>query len=164
MGPVEALSGDGGLRFVAAFGRRPGKAIGRPPARRARATVHGGGFPLALVGGVAIAIFAILALTLQHLRLERDLALSAGAREVGIRATLLAERLDAALSADLQASEAEVFRNVLKAHPDERLTQSMLIERDGRVVEYEGAEDVSDLALAAVGGPAKTSDASDIQG
>jgi signal transduction histidine kinase len=157
MGPVEALTGEGTLRSPAAFAGRPGKAIERPPARSARGAVRRRGIPLALSSGVAIAIFAVLALTLQHLRLERDLALSAGAREVGMRATLLAERLDAALSADLQASEAEVFRNVLKAHPDERLAQSMLIERGGRVVEYEGAEDASDLALAAVGGPAKPS-------
>ena len=79
------------------------------------------------------------------------MALNAGAREVGMRATLLAEQLNAALRADPQASEAEVFRSVLKAHPDERLTQSMLIDRDGRVVEYEGTEDASDLPLAALG-------------
>jgi signal transduction histidine kinase len=159
MGPVEALSGDGAVRFAAAFARRPAKAIEQARARPASAAVRRRRIPLALVSGVAIAVFAILALTLQHLRFERDLALSAGAREVGMRATLLAERLDAALSADLQASEAEVFRNVLKAHPDERLAQSMLIERDGRVVEYEAAADASDLALAAFGGPAKTSEA-----
>ncbi len=117
-----------------------------------------------MVIGVAIAIFAVLALTLQHLRLERDLALSAGAREVDMRATLLAEVLNAALSADPQASEAEVFRNVLKAHPEERLTQSILIDRDGRVVEYEGSQDASDLPLAALAGRAAASAASDIRG
>ena len=62
------------------------------------------------------------------------------------------------------APEAEVFRSVLKAHPDERLTQSMLIDRDGRVVEYDGTEDASDLALAALAGRAKPPAASDIQG
>ena len=120
--------------------------------------------PSAVVIGVAFAIFAVLALTLQHLRLERDLALNAGAHDVDMRATLLAERLNAALSADPRAPEAEVFRSVLKAHPDERLTQSMLIDRDGRVVEYEGTQDASDLALAALAGRAKPPAASDIQG
>ena len=81
-----------------------------------------------------------------------------------MRATLLAERLNEALSADPRASEAEVFRSVLNAHPDERLTQSMLIDRDGRVVEYDGTQDASDLALAALAGRAKPSAASDIQG
>ena len=81
-----------------------------------------------------------------------------------MRATLLAHRLNAALSADPQASQAEVFRSVLKAHPDERFTQSILIDRDGRLVEYEGSEDASDLALAALAGRTKPSAASDIQG
>jgi signal transduction histidine kinase len=138
-----------------AWGRanpQPGAAI-----RRQR-------IPSALVVGVAIAIFAVLALTLQHLRLERDLALSAGAREVDMRATLLAQALNAALDADPQVSEAEVFRSVLEAHPEERLTQSILIDRDGRVVEYEGSQDASDLPLAALAGRAKVSAASDIRG
>ena len=137
---------------------------------RGRAYLLAGGdavrrrIPSPLVIGVAIAIFAVLALTLQHLRLERDLALSAGAHEVDMRATLLAQELDAALSADPQASEAEVFRSVLRAHPKERLTQSILIDRDGRVVEYEGFQDASDLSLAALAGRAKASAASDIRG
>jgi signal transduction histidine kinase len=160
MGPGEALSGEGAFRFAAAFARRPAKASDSAHARPAGAAIRRRRIPAALVTGVAIAIFAVLALTLQHLRLERDLALSAGAREVGMRATLLAEQLSIALSADPHASEAEVFRSLLKAHPDERLTQSMLIDRDGRVVEYEGLQDASDLALAAVGPQA----ASDIQG
>jgi signal transduction histidine kinase len=160
MGPGEALSGEGAFRFAAAFARRPAKASDSAHARPAGAAIRRRRIPAALVTGVAIAIFAVLALTLQHLRLERDLALSAGAREVGMRATLLAEQLNIALSADPHASEAEVFRSLLKAHPDERLTQSMLIDRDGRVVEYEGLQDASDLALAAVGPQA----ASDIQG
>ena len=92
------------------------------------------------------------------------MALSAGAHEVDLRATLLAQELNAALSADPQASEAEVFRSVLKAHPEERLTQSILIDRDGRVVEYEGSRDASDLPLAALAGRAKASAASDIRG
>ena len=140
------------------------RARGRAHPRPAGAAVRRRRIPSALVIGVGIAIFAVLALTLQHLRLERDLALSAGAREVDMRATLLAQQLDAALSADPQASEAEVFRSVLKAHPEERLTQSMLIDRDGRVVEYEGFQDASDLALAALGARAKPSAASAIQG
>ena len=81
-----------------------------------------------------------------------------------MRATLLAQELDAALSADPQASEAEVFRSVLRAHPEERLTQSILVDRDGRVVEYEGSQDASDLSLAALAGRAKASAASDIRG
>ncbi len=164
MGPVEALSGEGAVRFAAAFARLPAKAIEYAHAPPAGAAVRRRRIPSALVIGVAFAIFAVLALALQHLRLERDLALSAGAREVAMRATLLAEQLNTALSADPQASEAEVFRSVLKAHPDEQPTQSMLIDRDGRVVEYQGTQDASDLPLAALGARAKPSAASDIQG
>ena len=73
-------------------------------------------------------------MTVQHLRLERDLALSAGASEADMRATLLAHRLSAALSADPQASEAEVSPGaVIEAHPNERLAQSILIDRNGRL-------------------------------
>jgi signal transduction histidine kinase len=164
MRPVEALSGDGAVRFAAAFARRPAKAIAQAYGRPAGAIVRRRRIPSALVMGVAFAISAVLALTFQHLWLERDLALNAGAREVGMRATLFTEELNAALSADPQASEAEVFRSVLKAHPDEPGAQSMLIERDAHVVAYDGPQDASDLALAAVGAGANPSTPTDIQG
>jgi signal transduction histidine kinase len=102
-----------------------------------------------------------VALTLQHLRLERDLALSAGASEVGMRATLLAQRLSEALSGEPDASEAVVFHRVLEAHPEERLPQSILIDRNGRRSAYERTEDGSD-ALAALALRAKPSAAGDI--
>ncbi len=105
--------------------------------------------------GVAFAIVD-RALMAQHLRVERDLALHAGAREVDMRATLLAERLSAALSADPHASEAEVFRSILNAHPDERLTQSILIDRDGRVVAYDGAAGRFRSGFGGACGPRKT--------
>jgi signal transduction histidine kinase len=164
MGPVQALGGEGAFRLAEAWVRRPSEALKRAHPRPASAAVRRRGIPSAFVIGVALAIFAVLALTVQHLRLEREMALNAGAREVDMRATLLAERLNDAMSANPQAPEAEVFRSVLKAHPDERLTQSMLIDRDGRVVEYDGTEDASDLALAALAARAKPPAASDIQG
>src|SRR5271168_2441533 len=145
VGPAQALSGKAAFRVAEAWARRPSEALKRAHPRPASAAVRRRGIPSAFVIAVALAIFAVLALTVQHLRLERDMALNAGAREVGMRATLLAEQLNAALWADPQASEAEVFRSVLKAHPDERLTQSMLIDRAGRVVEFEGTQDASDL-------------------
>ena len=156
VGPARALSGEGAFRFAEAWARRPSEALERAHPRPAAAAVRRRRIPLGVFIGVAIAIFGVLALTLQHLRLERDLALHAGAHEVDMRATLLAERLNAALSADPQASEAEVFRSVLKAHPDERLTQSILIDRDGRVVEYDGARTLPIWHLAALVGPRKT--------
>jgi two-component system cell cycle sensor histidine kinase PleC len=90
----------------------------------------------------------VIALTLQHLRLERDLALRAAAREVDIRATLLAERLSAALTAQPHASEADVFRRVLDAYPDERLDQSVLLDQDGRLTELDLTKISSESPLA----------------
>src|ERR1700722_14130129 len=157
MVPVQALGGEEAFRFAEAWARRPSEALERAQPRALGAAVRRGRIPSAIVIGVALAIFAVLALTFQHLRVERDLALSAGARDVDMHATLLAERLNDALSANPRAPEAEVFRSVLKAHPDERLTQSMLIDRDGRVIQYDGTEDASDLALAALAGRASPS-------
>ena len=73
-------------------------ALERARPRPAAPAVRRRRIPSAVLIGVAIAIFGVVALTFQHLRLERDLALQAGAREVDMRATLLADQLDAALS------------------------------------------------------------------
>ncbi len=164
MGPVQTLHGEGALRFAEAWARRPSEAVKGAQPRAPCAALRRRRIPSAVVTGVAFAIFAVLALTVQHLLLERDLALNPGSRDVDMRATLLAERHNDALKADLQAPEAEVFRSVLRAHPDGRLTQSVLVDRDGRVVEYEETQAAPDLALAAIAGRAKPPAASDIQG
>jgi signal transduction histidine kinase len=164
MGPVQALGGEEAFRFAEAWARRPGEACKRTQSRAPGAAIRRGRIPSAIVIAVSLAIFAVLALTLQHLRVERDLALSAGAREIDMRATLLAERLNDALMANPLASEAEVFRNVLSAHPDERLARSVLIDRTGRVVQYDGTPDAPDDALTALAGDARLSAANDVQG
>ena len=67
---------------------------------------------------------------------------------------MLAQRLNAALIADPQASEAEIFRRVLEAHPEERLAQSILIDRNGRLVEFDRTQAASNSPLATLfGGP-----------
>ncbi len=104
--------------------------------------------PAAAVVVLALAIVA--ALTFQHLRLERDLALKVGAREVDMRATLISERLSEALAAEPRASEADLFRRVLETHPDERLANSILLDRNGRLTEFERAQEGSDSPLAAL--------------
>ena len=164
IGPIRALNGEAAFRSAAAWTRRPARALERMPSPSVGPAVRWPRIPSAAFIGVAIAIFGVVALTLQHLRLERDLALSAGAREVGMRATLLAERLDAALSAEPQAPEAEVLRSVLAAHPDERLAQSVLIDRNGRLIEFERTQDGSDSPLAVLAGRSKLSAAADSPG
>ncbi len=136
-GPARGLGGEPALRLALGWACSPIAALERAHLRFAGATVRGRVIPSAVSIAVAAAIIGIVALTLQHLRLERDLALTAAAREVDMRATLLVERLNVALMAEPQASEAEIFRRVLEAHPDERLAQSILIDRNGRVVEYD---------------------------
>src|SRR5271155_4082634 len=100
MRPVQALSAEGAVRLAEAWARRPSAALKRVQLRPVGAAIRRRRIPSAIVIGIALAIVAVLALTLQHLRLERDLALTAGAREIDMHATLLAERLAAALSAD----------------------------------------------------------------
>ena len=87
--------------------------------------------PSAASIGAALAIVGTVALTLQHLQFEHDLALQSAAREVGMRATILASRLDAALAAAPRASPAGVLRQVLDAHPDERLAEAVVLDRNG---------------------------------
>ena len=80
---------------------------------------------------LALSIVGVVTLTLQHLRFERSLAIRAAAREVDMRATLLAERLDAALKAAPAAAAADVFRRVLASDPDQRFSRAYLIDGNG---------------------------------
>ena len=153
-GPAQGLSGEAALRFTLAWARRPIEALERAHRRFPAATVRWRVIPLAALVGAAVAIVAIVALTLQHLALERDLALGAAEREIAMRATLLAQRLDAALAAEPLASAAEIFRRVLDAHPEERFAKSILIDRNGRLVEYGQTHSAANSPLATlVGGP-----------
>ena len=119
MGPARALSEEAAFRSAEGSARRPSEAVERSVMRSNRrgvyslishafreksgshffvsrahprpagAAVHRQVVPSAVFTCLAIAIFGVLALTLQHLRFERDSALSASAREVDMRATLL---------------------------------------------------------------------------
>ena len=93
--------------------------------------------PSAATIGVIFAALATVTMTLQHLHFERELALQAAAREVDMRATILAARLDAALAAAPDASPSEILRHVLDADPDERLQEAVLVDRFGRAVAAE---------------------------
>ena len=150
-GPALALGGEAALRFALAWAPRPIGALGGV-CRGAAGRVRRQAFPWAVSTAIALAIVGLVALTLQHLWRERELALRDAAREVDIRATLLAQRLNAALVAEPQASESEIFRRVLEAHPDERFAQSLLIDRNGRLIEFSRTEGGSASPLAALFG------------
>ena len=108
--------------------RRSGAAVRHgAPSRPCRA-------PSCASIGVVIAVLVVTLVTARHLLAERDLALTEAAREVDMRATLVAERLNAALAAAPEASPAEIFRRVLEAHPEERLARAVLVDRAGRRV------------------------------
>src|SRR5579872_2856411 len=81
-GPARALSGEAAFRFAQAWRRRPMGAAER--ADRTGAEVRGRGMPSAVFIGFAIAILCVVALTIERLPLERDLALSALALAVGL--------------------------------------------------------------------------------
>jgi two-component system, cell cycle sensor histidine kinase PleC len=152
-GPARALSGEAAVRLALAWARRPIEALERAHRPATAPAARRQAFPtavsIAIAAAIAVATVGLVALTLQHLWLERDRALRDGAREVDIRATLIAQRLNVALMAEPQASEAEVFRRVLAAHPDERLDQSILIDRNGRLTEFgrTAGDGASPLAL-----------------
>src|SRR6516225_3460044 len=137
--------------------RRGGPAVcERPGVRRPAPEIAGGALarfrflPSAASIGVAFAVIGVIALTLQHLQLEHDLALRTAAREVDMRATILAERLDAALSAAPRSPAAEVVRRVLDAHPEERLDETILVDGSGRRIAFDATEDASGWPLTRV--------------
>jgi two-component system cell cycle sensor histidine kinase PleC len=90
--------------------------------------------PSAATLGVVFAALATVAMTLQHLRFERELALQAAAREVDMRATILAARLNAAFAAAPEKSPSQILRLVLDADPDGPLQEAVLVDRFGRAV------------------------------
>ena len=109
----------------------PDEAIERSIARRLAAS-RPRWAPSAASIGVGLAVLLVVAITVRHLLVERDLALTEAARDVDIRATLIASRLNAALAAAPQASPAEIFKRILEAYPEERLPTVVLVDRAGR--------------------------------
>ena len=101
---------------------------------RVRRASRGRLVPSAASIGIALALAATIALALQHLRFERDVALKSAAREVDMRATILAGRLNAALAAAPELPPAVVFRRVLDADPEERFAEAIMFDGEGRPI------------------------------
>jgi two-component system cell cycle sensor histidine kinase PleC len=150
---ADAANADGCLDGQ--FGRRSSGAL-FPRARalvfdRIRAARRGRWLPSAASIGIVLALVGAIAVMAQHLRFERDLALSAGAREVDMRATLLAARLDAALAAAPQTPAVEIFRRVLDAHPDERLAEAVMIDRGGKQIASDPPDAGAEFLMSELG-------------
>ena len=126
---AESCSVEGAVRQSGAAARR----LEAVRARRAPSTTS--------IGVVLAALFVILA-TARHLAVEHDLALTEAAGDVDMRATLLASRLNAALAAAPQASQADVFRQVVRSSHEAWLARAVLIDRTGRRI----ADDPPDMA------------------
>jgi signal transduction histidine kinase len=164
VGRAEILSGQTTFRFADAWTRRPAAALGQARSLVVTRPLWGQRFPATAFIGLAVTIVAVFALTVQHLRVERELALNVGAAEVDVRATWLAERLDAALSAEPHGSDEEVFRKALRALPDEWLARAVLFDHTGRLVEYGRAAEGSDPMLAELAARARPAPTGDVQG
>ena len=144
------LSGTAGPRLSGEAAIRIGPGVGAPPDRGARTRARCVSPPRA-VAGVVIPTAAWVGLVRRnHRRHVADAPASAARARSGVAAPPRA-RLTCAPPCSLSGStrrwrpirrrsEAEIFRRVLKAHPDERLAQSILIDRNGRVVEFDGAQ------------------------
>ncbi|RBP06439.1 two-component system cell cycle sensor histidine kinase PleC [Roseiarcus fermentans] len=102
-----------------------------------------------LVAGLALAAatMAAVLLTILHLRAEREFALREAAHEVGLQATIISARLNAALAAAPKQSPVEAFRTVMNAAADERPSRAVLMDRNGRAIAADPPEAASDPAV-----------------
>jgi two-component system cell cycle sensor histidine kinase PleC len=91
-----------------------------------------------LIPAVALLFLALLAVAaVGHLRADRQRALGAAAREVDMRASILATHLNQALADTPDLAPGDLLRNVLTANPELHVGQVMLAGVDGRVLASE---------------------------
>ena len=91
-----------------------------------------------LVPGFALLFLALLAVAaVGHLRADRQRALGAAAREVDMRASILATRLNQALADMPEQAPGDLLRGVLAANPELHVGQVMLADVDGRILASE---------------------------
>ena len=102
---------------------------------------------------LAVVVFAIAALiVIAQLRLERERALGAAEREVDLRASLLAFRVDEALAANPGGAPADLLRVAL-ARDGTREGEALVADADGVVLASEPPAGGADLA--AILGPSQ---------
>ncbi|MGD0719776.1 MAG: ATP-binding protein [Roseiarcus sp.] len=94
-------------------------------------------YALPLVALVFLALLVVAAVG--HIRSERHRAIDAAAREVELRASILAMSLDAAIAATPDRSPGDLLRAALQASPDLRAGEIALADPSGRIVASEPA-------------------------
>jgi two-component system cell cycle sensor histidine kinase PleC len=85
-----------------------------------------------------LGLLAVAAVT--HLRSERARAIEAAARELDLRASVLAMRIDEALAATPGQSPVDLLRSLLVASPDLQADDVMLADPAGQIMASEPAE------------------------
>ena len=103
-----------------------------------------------LIPAVALAFLALLAIAaVGHLRADRQRALGAAAREVDMRASVLAMRLNQALAAAPDLAPGDLLRSVLAENPELHAGQVMLADGEGRILASEPAASEAEATLNA---------------
>ena len=100
-----------------------------------------------------IAIVAVVAF--QQIAAEREKAILTGERQVDLRASLMAMRINDALSASPDEAPADVLRRVLSTDPEPGEGSLMIADADGRVLAEEPAQPAGEGGIAGFLGPAQ---------
>jgi two-component system cell cycle sensor histidine kinase PleC len=91
-----------------------------------------------LIPSIALLFLALLALAaVSHIRSERHRAIDAAAREVDLRASVLAMSLDQALAAEPNQTPVDLLHKVLGASPDLQAGDVTLADIDGQILASE---------------------------
>jgi len=97
----------------------------------------------------AIVLIALIGLTIDHLRAERERALATAARELDLRATALARNLDEALLVSPTLAPLDAMRRVLEADPNMRPSEALLADASGALIGREPQRPLAAKTLSA---------------
>ena len=91
-----------------------------------------------LIPAIALLFLVLLALAaVSHIRSERHRAIDAAAREVDLRASVLAMSLNQALSAEPNQTPVDLLHKVLDAGPELQVGEVTLADADGQILASE---------------------------
>jgi two-component system cell cycle sensor histidine kinase PleC len=131
---------------------QPGHAGAGGPTRgggvSAPARLHERLRPFAPAIAAALILLAMMALTFEYLQAERARVLATAARELDLRASALAHRLDEALSASPALTPIDALRGILAANPDLRPSETLLADASGLVIASEPSRRLTGSTLS----------------